>query len=106
VEVIAPRANQPSISLPAFRVATRENGQVDRTWANVVACIEASANHQATYSQILRSLGFQGDADGARKVRRALSWLILGEIPGAPQVIRLSRGVYGFPPAAADQSPS
>jgi len=71
---------------------------LDMTWVDVVETLHASPDMRATYREILLALGLRGNADSARKVRNALSNLILGLIPGAPAISRVSRGVYQLHP--------
>ena len=94
VEKAFPRANQATISLPTIVLPTRTPGHSDTTWVDVVETLYTSPEMRATYGEILESLGLRGSAEGARKVRNALSNLILGRIPGAPSVVRIGRGNY------------
>jgi len=98
VEKALPRANQLTIQLPTIVLPTRTPGQLDTTWVDVVETLHASPEMRATYAEILLALEFRGNADSARKVRNALSNLILGLIPGAPAISRVSRGVYQLHP--------
>lgn len=94
MEKALPRANQLTIQLPTIVLPTRTPGHLDTTWVDVVETLHASPEKRATYGEILAALGLRGNADGARKVRNALSNLILAQITGAPAVSRVSRGLY------------
>jgi len=94
LETEVPRANRQTVQLPAFAAPARRLGHLDLTWLEVVTALQAKEGNTATYSEILEALGCRGDADRARRVRRALSNLITREIRTAPEIQRISKGLY------------
>jgi hypothetical protein len=92
--MVVPRKNHLPISLPPFVVGAREQQVVVMAAGRVVAALRSQPSRSATYSQLLELLGVDGDAAGARTVRKALTCLIADEMKDTPRVSRIGRGAY------------
>ncbi len=90
----APRANRILLPLPEFTLPTRAASWDEVTWHRIVTALRGEPGKAASYARLLEMLGVTGDAQGARSVRKAVSSLILGAVPGAPRVERVARGQY------------
>ena len=84
-----PCAYRILLALTGFTLPTRVASSEAVTWHRIVRALCARVGKSATYVRLLELLGGTGDAQGARTVRKALSALILGEVP---RIERVGRG--------------